>query len=181
MSRKLSSSVHMLNRLCHKTVFAPLIYRRLQQFPNPKYFNNFRLISTMSPGHDHTTTNTNLLKSRPLSPHVSIYQPQLTWIMSIGHRVTGAGLAGAIYAFGMTAASGVNVTAEICEAIKLVPLPLVLAGKFVLAAPFMYHLLNGIRHLIWDAGRALTLRGVYATGWIVNISTLISAGLLTIL
>jgi succinate dehydrogenase (ubiquinone) cytochrome b560 subunit len=32
-------------------------------------------------------------KLRPVSPHVSIYQPQLTWVMSIAHRVTGAGLA----------------------------------------------------------------------------------------
>ena len=104
--------------------------------------------------------------------------------MSIGHRVTGAGLAGLIYAFGITAGcsgSTVNLTTKICELISAVPLPFVLAGKFVLAAPFMYHLLNGIRHLIWDSGSALTLRGVYATGWMVNIATLASATVLSIL
>ena len=144
--------------------------------------SSLRFISTMTPGHDHTTTNATLLQGRPLSPHVSIYQPQLTWLMSIGHRVTGAGLAGLIYAFGITAsATSIDLTAKICELVSAVPLPLVLAGKFALAAPFMYHLLNGVRHLIWDTGKALTLRGVYTTGWIVNITTILSAGLLTIL
>lgn len=150
--------------------------------------NRLRLISTMTPGHghDHTTTNTKLLRARPLSPHLSIYQPQLTWLMSIGHRVTGSGLAALVYAFGITAASGptttaTNLTTAICELVSGLPLPLVLAGKFVLAGPFMYHLLNGVRHLIWDTGKALTLRGVYTTGWIVNIGTIISAGILTIL
>ena len=35
---------------------------------------------------------------RPISPHVEIYQPQLTWCSSIAHRVTGVGLSGALYA-----------------------------------------------------------------------------------
>ncbi|MWN16061.1 succinate dehydrogenase, cytochrome b556 subunit, partial [Escherichia coli] len=34
---------------------------------------------------------------RPISPHVEIYQPQLTWCSSIAHRVTGVGLSGALY------------------------------------------------------------------------------------
>lgn len=145
-----------------------------------------RLVSTMSPGHSHsnpTNVSSSLKTSRrPLSPHVSIYQPQLTWVMSIGHRITGAGLASTVYAFGMASSlSSGNLTLKICEMVAMLPLPVVLAGKFVLAAPFMYHLFNGVRHLVWDAGRALTLRGVYTSGWIVNISTLISAGLITFL
>lgn len=120
---------------------------------------------------------------RPLSPHMTIYQPQLTWLMSIGHRVTGSGLGVLIYAFGIsqsipTSNSAVSL-ANMCEFVSAAPLPLVLMGKFVLAAPFAYHLFNGIRHLIWDMGRSLTLRGVYTTGWIVNVLTVASATLLT--
>lgn len=143
-----------------------------------------RLVSTMSPGHHtHSSSPPTTSPKRPLSPHVSIYQPQLTWIMSIGHRMSGAGLAGTVYAFGMASSlnSTGNLTLKICEMVSMLPLPMVLTGKFVLAAPFMYHLLNGMRHLVWDMGRSLTLRGVYTSGWIVNILTLVSAGFITFL
>ena len=137
--------------------------------------------ASMSNKFTYSTTN-NSSQRRPLSPHMTIYQPQLTWLMSIGHRVTGSGLAVLIYGFGISqsiSTDGVCSLSNLCELISMAPLPMVLAGKFVLAAPFMYHLLNGIRHLLWDSGRALTLRGVYTTGWIVNILTLASAGFLT--
>ena len=145
-----------------------------------------RFITTLTPGHhSHVApTMSDLNSNRPMSPHMTIYQPQLTWLMSIGHRVTGAGLAGIVYGFGITSSLNifpVNLTMKICEMITVLPLPLVLAGKFVLATPFMYHLFNGVRHLIWDTGRAMTLRGVYATGWAVNIATLISSTFLTFL
>ena len=145
-----------------------------------------RFITTLTPGHhSHAAPTLNdLNRNRPMSPHMTIYQPQLTWLMSIGHRVTGAGLAGIVYGFGITSSLNifpVNLTMKICEMITVLPLPLVLAGKFVLATPFMYHLFNGVRHLIWDTGRAMTLRGVYATGWAVNIATLISSTFLTFL
>lgn len=119
---------------------------------------------------------------RPLSPHLSIYQPQLTWVMSIGHRLSGAGLSGLIYAFG--AACSLNLPALTDNLVWLVgaaPVAVVVAGKAMLAGPFVYHLANGVRHLIWDTGRALTLRGVYASGWAVNIITLLSTGLLSII
>lgn len=145
-----------------------------------------RFITTVTPGHhSHAAPTIKDLKShRPLSPHVTIYQPQLTWLMSIGHRVTGAGLTGVVYGFGITSSLNLfpgNLTMKICELVSVLPLPMVLAGKFILATPFMYHLFNGVRHLIWDTGKALTLRGVYATGWAVNIATLISSTLLTFL
>ncbi len=116
------------------------------------------------------------LNKRPLSPHMTIYQPQLTWLMSIGHRVTGAGLATAIYAWAMTASlSPTNLTDRVTGFLKeSVPGPVFQAGRVVLALPFSYHLWNGVRHLVWDTGMALTLRGVYATGWAVNAASLAS-------
>jgi succinate dehydrogenase (ubiquinone) cytochrome b560 subunit len=44
-------------------------------------------------------------------------------------------------------------------------------GKVLAAFPFVYHSLNGIRHLIWDAGYQLSLKGVYATGYAVQAGT----------
>ena len=34
---------------------------------------------------------------RPIAPHLSIYQPQLTWYLSALHRITGAGVAAGLY------------------------------------------------------------------------------------
>lgn len=133
----------------------------------------------------HPKATPTILKSqRPMSPHLTIYQPQLTWLMSIGHRVTGASLATAVYAFGLVSSTNIfpgDLTMKMCELVASMPIGLVLAGKFVLAAPFTFHLFNGVRHLVWDWGRALTLRGVYVSGWLVNVATLISSAAITFL
>jgi succinate dehydrogenase (ubiquinone) cytochrome b560 subunit len=47
-------------------------------------------------------------------------------------------------------------------------LPLVvLAGKFLIAFPFSYHLINGMRHLVWDTGFNLTIKGINSTVYVV--------------
>lgn len=114
--------------------------------------------------------------NRPLSPHLSIYQWQLTSVMSIGHRVTGTGLATALYAFGLyygLAAPGA-VTEQLAATVADAPGMLVGLTKAGLAWPFWYHMLNGIRHLVWDTGLGLSLRGTYAGGWAVNILSVIA-------
>lgn len=113
---------------------------------------------------------------RPLSPHITIYQPQLTWLMSIGHRVTGASLATALYAFGLyygLASPGV-VTEQLAEVVANAPGVLVGLGKMSLAWPFWYHTLNGVRHLVWDVGRGLSLKATYASGWAVNVLSVVA-------
>lgn len=119
---------------------------------------------------------------RPLSPHLSIYQPQLTWLMSIGHRMTGTALAMAVYAFGLTYAVTTPPTGDLVTWVDTnVPGPLMTVGKVVLASPLCYHSLNGIRHLIWDCGWALSLRGCYYTGWFVNAGTVLGTALLALI
>jgi succinate dehydrogenase (ubiquinone) cytochrome b560 subunit len=71
--------------------------------------------------------------------------------MSIAHRFTGVGLSAGIYAFGIyyALAQPANMTAGLAGWIAHdCPAALVYAGKYVLAAPFLYHTLNGIRHLV---------------------------------
>jgi succinate dehydrogenase (ubiquinone) cytochrome b560 subunit len=119
---------------------------------------------------------------RPVSPHMTIYQRQLTWVMSGLHRATGVGLATAFYTSilaylavpSLDSAAVISTVAELPAALKL-------AGKFTLALPFTYHAANGIRHLIWDATYALTLKGVYTTGWIVTGVSIVGAGYLATL
>ena len=89
---------------------------------------------------------------RPLSPHLSIYRPMLTMMMSIVHRVTGA-----VLYFGMlllawwllAAAAGPNGYARLQWFVGSIVGQLVLFG---LTWALIHHLLGGIRHLIWDIG-----------------------------
>jgi succinate dehydrogenase / fumarate reductase cytochrome b subunit len=104
------------------------------------------------------------------------YRPQLTSLMSITHRATGVLLTvvGAplllwwIAAVASGPQSYQTVVAFFGSGF----------GILVLAACLLslsYHLFNGIRHLVWDSGRALDLRSAYTGGWLV----LIAAALLT--
>jgi succinate dehydrogenase / fumarate reductase cytochrome b subunit len=90
---------------------------------------------------------------RPLSPHLFIYKPMLTMMMSIVHRITGA----ALY-FGtllvawwlLAAASGPNAYAGFGSFMGS------FLGRFILLGytwALVHHALGGIRHLIWDTGR----------------------------
>ncbi len=108
--------------------------------------------------------------NRPLSPHLQIYRPQLTSVLSILHRLTGVMLSlGALVLVSWlaTAAAGPEVYAAL---IRYLTAP---AGLIVIAAIsfcLFYHLLNGIRHLVWDSVRWFELKEVYATGWTVVIA-----------
>lgn len=115
---------------------------------------------------------------RPLSPHLQVYSWQITMVMSILHRATGVALA--VGAFGLAwwlvaVAAGGDSYATLAA---LIASPL---GQLVLAAfsaCLVYHLLNGIRHLLWDIGYGYEIPKVYATGWTVAVlAVLITAGI----
>jgi succinate dehydrogenase / fumarate reductase cytochrome b subunit len=89
---------------------------------------------------------------RPLSPHLLIYRWPLPMVMSIAHRVTGAGLY-----FGtllvawwlMAAAAGPNGYATFAVFMNSFFGRLILFGY---TWALLHHMLGGIRHLIWDTG-----------------------------
>ncbi len=117
-----------------------------------------------------------MMKNRPLSPHLIIYKPQLTSVMSISHRLCGIALAkGCILAAAwvIALASGPMYFAFVQAIMLSLPGQLILFGFSVAV---FYHLSNGVRHLIWDTGRCLSLRGVYVSGYMVMASTLILTG-----
>lgn len=92
------------------------------------------------------------LRDRPLSPHLQIYRPMLTMMMSIVHRITG----GALY-FGMlllvwwltAAAAGPNAYGQVQWFMETWLGRLILLGY---TWALIHHMLGGIRHLIWDLG-----------------------------
>ncbi|KAJ7066942.1 SDHC, cytochrome b subunit of succinate dehydrogenase [Mycena amicta] len=112
---------------------------------------------------------------RPTSPHMTIYQPQMTWIPSIVHRATGGALSGLLYGFSLAyvVAPGTFDSAHIVELVAGMPDALKYAGKTLLAAPFLFHSLNGVRHLGWDMLKFMNIKGVYQTGYTVLAATAI--------
>ncbi|CCX09740.1 hypothetical protein FPQ18DRAFT_333991 [Pyronema domesticum] len=119
-------------------------------------------------------------KKRPIAPHLSIYEPQLTWYMSAANRVTGVALAGSFYLFGISYALspyiGFHVeSAAIAGAFATLPLAAKMAVKATFATPFVYHSMNGLRHLTWDTARQLTIKGVYRTGYAVLAATAVGS------
>ncbi len=106
-------------------------------------------------------------ENRPLSPHLQVYRPQLTSVLSIMHRLTGVALAPGtlllIYWL-VAAASGPDAFATAQALVgSIVGRLLLLGWSFAL----FYHLCNGIRHLVWDAGYGLELPDLYRSGWLV--------------
>ncbi len=118
--------------------------------------------------------------TRPLSPHLQIYKPQLTSVLSITHRATGVVLTLgtlAIALFFIAAAGGVEQFNSLNGVFDSV------FGKllvFIWSFCFFYHLCNGVRHLFWDAGRGFEIETVYTTGKIVVIAAIVLTFLLWI-
>ncbi|HUU24298.1 MAG TPA: succinate dehydrogenase, cytochrome b556 subunit [Methyloceanibacter sp.] len=121
---------------------------------------------------------TNKLEAeRPLSPHLQIYRPMLTMMMSIAHRITGASLAVgfALLTWWLVAISiGPEAYATVDS----------FFGSFVGRAllflftwALIHHMLGGIRHLIWDTGHGLDTTSIEVFAW----ATIISSTVLTVL
>jgi succinate dehydrogenase / fumarate reductase cytochrome b subunit len=110
---------------------------------------------------------------RPLSPHLQVYRPQLTSFTSILHRITGIGLAvGLLYLVCWLAAAARG--ADSFDRLQSVNGSII--GRLLLfgwTVAFFFHLLNGIRHLAWDAGLGFELSSTYRSGWAVVIGTVV--------
>ncbi|KAG5723702.1 hypothetical protein E4T56_gene9277 [Termitomyces sp. T112] len=114
--------------------------------------------------------------NRPSSPHFTIYQPQLTWIASIFNRVTGVALSVLLYGFSLAylVAPTTFDSTHVIEFVKSLPDAVKYGGKFVLALPFTFHSFNGLRHLAWDMGKFMTVKGCYSSGYAVLGATALS-------
>ena len=114
---------------------------------------------------------------RPLSPHLQIYRPMLTMMMSIAHRITGASLAVgfALLTWWLVAISiGPEAYATVDSFFGSFIGRLLL---FLFTWSLIHHMLGGIRHLIWDTGAGLDKVSIEVFAWL----TLISAIVLTVL
>lgn len=107
------------------------------------------------------------MRERPLSPHLSVYRFKYTMLTSFLNRMTGAGLSIGLIVLVwwlMSVASGARAYAHAMDVLSFAIFKVILAG---LLAAFCYHLIAGIRHLIWDTGHGLERRQSQHSAWVV--------------
>ena len=118
--------------------------------------------------------------NRPLSPHLTIYRPQMTSISSIFVRITGNALLAAtllLIAWLLAASTSAAAFAWVQNVITSWFGDLV----FLLSLwALWYHTLGGLRHLIWDTGRGLELKTAERMGWMLIIGSLLLTALTVI-
>ncbi|ATU93518.1 succinate dehydrogenase, cytochrome b556 subunit [Phyllobacterium zundukense] len=122
-------------------------------------------------------SKTNLHANRPLSPHLQIYKPIPTMVMSIVHRITGS----ALYVGTLLVAWWLIAAATNEEYFNFVNgIYGSWFGRLVLLGytwALIHHMIGGIRHLIWDTGRGLDKDTTTKMAW----ASLILSVALTIL
>ncbi len=117
-------------------------------------------------------------EKRPLSPHLTVYRPQNTSVLSIFHRLTGIGL----------------VFPTLIILVWLICIPLgpsyfnlvtlffeSIIGKIFLTLSLwalIYHTLTGIRHLIWDLGIGVDIKWVDLSSWFIIIGSFGASGII---
>ena len=110
---------------------------------------------------------------RPLSPHLQIYRPMLTMMMSIAHRITGASLAVGflLLTWWLVAVSiGPEAYATVDRFFASILGRLLL---FLFTWALVHHMLGGIRHLIWDTGAALDKTSIEVAAWLTIITSIV--------
>ena len=114
-------------------------------------------------------------QNRPLSPHLQVYRPQITSILSITHRITGVVLCAGAFLLTywlMSATYGPDAYATAQAILGSWFGRLVLLG---VVFSLWFHLTNGIRHLAWDAGWGFEMEQVRASGLaVVVISSILT-------
>ena len=111
----------------------------------------------------------------PLSPHLQIYKPQITSLLSISHRISGVALnfVLVILVLGLFCITlGESYFELLVSLINSFPIKIIL---FLAILGFSYHFLNGIRHIIWDFGFLLGNRSSAIFGYFIIATSFISS------
>jgi succinate dehydrogenase / fumarate reductase, cytochrome b subunit len=112
------------------------------------------------------------VRTRPLSPHLQIYRWQIGNTLSIMHRATGIALALGLAALCFWLISLASGEESYRAAVRLFSSPLGILFLIGWTFAFLYHLLNGVRHLLWDLGMGFERRQRHASGWFAVVGSL---------
>ena len=116
-------------------------------------------------------------RQRPVSPHIQIYRWQIQMVTSILHRATGIVLVvgSLLFVWGLWAlATGPEQWASFSASARSIPGFVVLFGW---SWAFSYHLANGIRHVIQDAGWGFAIPDFIRSSWTTVIVSLVLTAL----
>lgn len=120
-------------------------------------------------------------KTRPLSPHLTIYRPSLCILSSISHRFAGIGLFLSLLFISWTIII-INFLPKTNHDKKAIILEIFFGYynscflklfAFLAILAFIYHSLNGIRHILWDSGKYLSMKESDIGSIIVIFATVI--------
>lgn len=117
---------------------------------------------------------------RPLSPFMN-YRYQYTMVLSFMHRVSGCAMSAGLLLFVYWLASAGASADSHARAQAVFAHPVTRLALIGFSFAFFYHLLNGVRHLVWDTGRGFEKRTARRSGWSVFISAVIVTSLFWIL
>jgi len=109
----------------------------------------------------------------PISPHLQIYKPQITSVLSITHRITGFSLSltlPLLLLWFFCIFLGLNAYNSFITFFSYTPVRLILIP---IIYAFSYHMLNGIRHLIWDCGYGFSLRFSSVSGILIIVLSIL--------
>lgn len=111
---------------------------------------------------------------RPLSPHLQVYRPQITSVLSISYRITGVASAFGLFILALWLLSIADIGIAYDGLLDIMNTGLGRIVLYGLAFCHLFHVIGGIRHLAWDFGLGFNLKTVSITGW---LSVLVTLGL----
>jgi succinate dehydrogenase / fumarate reductase, cytochrome b subunit len=110
---------------------------------------------------------------RPLSPHLQVYRWQITMAMSILHRVSGVMLTVGAFGFACWLLALAQGGEHYARAAAIVASPFGMLLLFGFSLALVYHLFNGLRHLLFDMGWGYEIPEFYRSGWAVAVLTVV--------
>ena len=118
-------------------------------------------------------------KNLPISPHLQIYKPQITSLLSITHRITGFGLNLALILLSLWIISfglGSDVYANFVTIFETIFVKIIV---YFIVLGISYHALNGIRHILWDFGFMITNKAALISGLVIIFTSVILSFLIS--
>ena len=118
-------------------------------------------------------------KNLPISPHLQIYKPQITSLLSITHRITGFGLNLALILLSLWIISfglGSDVYANFVTIFETIFVKIIV---YFIVLGISYHALNGIRHILWDFGLMISNKAALVSGLVIVFTSVILSFLIS--
>ncbi len=112
-------------------------------------------------------------QNRPLSPHLQVWRPQMTMVISFGHRATGVALAAGTLLLVYWLAAAATGAEAYETASGLIGSWFGRLCLFGWTLALFFHVCNGVRHLFWDVGMGYELPDADRSGWAVLAGTAI--------